>query len=60
MPRARDLGIEIGELAPGRYDAITDVDGVRVGHATLSTRGKRWPTRAAARWKKETSAAAPG
>jgi D-aminopeptidase len=35
MPRARDLGIEIGELTPGRYDAITDVDGVRVGHATV-------------------------
>ena len=33
--RARDLGIHIGELEPGRYDAITDVDGVRVGHTTL-------------------------
>jgi D-aminopeptidase len=36
--RARDLGIRIGELAPGRYDAITDVDGVRVGHVTLIER----------------------
>jgi D-aminopeptidase len=35
MPRAGDLGIEIGELPPGRYGAITDCDGVRVGHSTL-------------------------
>lgn len=33
--RGRDLGIWIGELEPGRFDAITDVDGVRVGHTTL-------------------------
>ena len=33
--RARDLGIEIGSLAPGEHCAITDVPGVRVGHATL-------------------------
>ena len=33
--RARDLGIVIGELAPGPRNAISDVDGVRVGHATL-------------------------
>jgi D-aminopeptidase len=33
--RARDLGIRIGELQPGALNAITDVDGVRVGHATL-------------------------
>jgi D-aminopeptidase len=33
--RARDLGIAIGDLEPGRYDAITDVAGVRVGHTTL-------------------------
>ena len=33
--RAADLGIRIGDLEPGRYDAITDVDGVRVGHATV-------------------------
>jgi D-aminopeptidase len=34
-PRARDLGIRIGRLEPGPLDAITDVEGVRVGHATL-------------------------
>lgn len=34
-PRARDLGIRPGVLPPGRYNAITDVDGVRVGHVTL-------------------------
>ena len=34
-PRARDLGIVIGEMAPGPLNAITDVPGVRVGHCTL-------------------------
>ncbi len=34
-PRARDLGIHIGLLEPGPLNAITDVPGVRVGHATL-------------------------
>jgi D-aminopeptidase len=33
--RARDLGIVVGVLPPGPYDAITDVAGVRVGHVTL-------------------------
>ena len=32
---ARELGIRIGRLEPGAHDAITDVRGVRVGHATL-------------------------
>jgi len=34
-PRARDLGIKVGVLAPGPLNAITDVDGVAVGHTTL-------------------------
>jgi D-aminopeptidase len=34
-PRARDLGIKIGRIKTGRYNAITDVAGVRVGHVTL-------------------------
>lgn len=34
--RARDLGIRIGALAPGPHNAITDVEGTRVGHATVS------------------------
>jgi D-aminopeptidase len=34
-PRARDLGIVIGEGRPGPYNAITDVAGIRVGHATI-------------------------
>jgi D-aminopeptidase len=34
MPRARDY-VAIGMLSPGRDNAITDVDGVRVGHATV-------------------------
>ncbi|MEK7746016.1 MAG: P1 family peptidase [Elusimicrobiota bacterium] len=33
--RARDLGILVGEYDTGRFDAITDVAGVKVGHATL-------------------------
>ncbi len=35
MTRARDLGIRIGTGAPGVVNAITDVDGVRVGHTTM-------------------------
>ena len=35
MPRARDLGIAVGSFPPGPLDAITDVPGVRVGHATV-------------------------
>jgi D-aminopeptidase len=35
QPRARDLGIRIGRGEPGPGNAITDVDGVRVGHRTL-------------------------
>ena len=34
-PRARDLGIVVGPHAPGAMNAITDVAGVRVGHATV-------------------------
>ena len=34
-PRARDLGIEPGVFAPGPLNAITDVEGVRVGHTTV-------------------------
>jgi D-aminopeptidase len=34
-PRARDLGVVIGQLPTGRLNAITDVPGVRVGHVTL-------------------------
>ncbi|HEX8217121.1 MAG TPA: P1 family peptidase [Allosphingosinicella sp.] len=34
-PRAREAGIEIGILSPGPLNAITDVEGVAVGHTTL-------------------------
>ncbi len=34
-PRAREAGVTIGILAPGMNNSITDVQGVRVGHATL-------------------------
>jgi D-aminopeptidase len=33
--RARGLGLTIGTLPPGRLNAITDVEGVMVGHTTL-------------------------
>lgn len=33
--RARDLGIVTGEMPTGPLNAITDVAGVRVGHATI-------------------------
>src|ERR671929_1373209 len=33
--RARDLGVAPGIFRPGRYNAITDVAGVRVGHTTV-------------------------
>jgi D-aminopeptidase len=34
-PRARDIGLVVGSLPPGPLNAITDVAGVRVGHATV-------------------------
>ena len=34
-PRARDIGLTIGVIPPGPLNAITDVTGVRVGHATI-------------------------
>lgn len=35
MTRARDLGLRVGSGTCGPMNAITDVPGVRVGHATL-------------------------
>ena len=34
-PRARDLGVAPGVFKPGPLNAITDVQGVRVGHTTV-------------------------
>jgi D-aminopeptidase len=34
-PRARDLGLAPGVFTPGAHNVITDVAGVRVGHATV-------------------------
>lgn len=34
-PRARELGILVGVFPPGTHNAITDVDGVRVGQVTV-------------------------
>lgn len=33
--RARELGIKIGVMTPGKLNSITDVAGVKVGHITL-------------------------
>jgi D-aminopeptidase len=33
-PRAREAGLVVGVFQPGKLNAITDVDGVRVGHTT--------------------------
>jgi len=42
--RLRDLGMSIGEYAPGPLNSITDVPGVRVGHSTLiEGSGRRKP-----------------
>jgi len=35
-PRARDIGLTIGVIPTGPLNAITDVEGVRVGHLTIS------------------------
>ena len=34
-PRASELGLKVGVLAPGPLNAITDVAGVEVGHTTI-------------------------
>ena len=38
-PRARDLGLILGDLEPGPLNAITDVSGVRVGHVAVTDEG---------------------
>jgi D-aminopeptidase len=44
--RARDLGVVIGSYPTGKHNAITDVGGVRVGHATLvEGKGKHKPSK---------------
>ncbi len=35
-PRARDIGLDVGTIPTGKYNAITDVDGVKVGHHTVN------------------------
>ncbi len=37
--RLRELGVPVGVLQPGPWNAITDVQGVRVGHVTLGQEG---------------------
>jgi D-aminopeptidase len=33
--RARELGLPLGRFRPGRWNALTDVEGVQVGHSTI-------------------------
>jgi len=33
--RVRDMGIIVGQYKPGPFNAITDVEGVKIGHKTL-------------------------
>src|SRR3954451_5909250 len=33
--RARELGLPLGRFRPGKFNAITDVEGVLVGHSTI-------------------------
>ena len=33
--RARELGVQLGRYRTGRWNAITDVEGVQVGHSTI-------------------------
>jgi D-aminopeptidase len=55
MPRLRDLGFTVGVLPSGPLDAITDVPGVRVGHATVRREDGRapWRTGVTAIWPHE-------
>ena len=42
MPRIRELGIYTSELPTGKKNAITDVEGVAVGHFTLIEGEGEW------------------
>ncbi len=42
--RARDLDIVPGYMSPGKFNAITDVPGVKVGHVTLIDTGEGMQT----------------
>jgi len=42
--RVRELGVLLGRYKPGKWNAITDVEGVRVGHSTI-IRGAAGPLR---------------
>ena len=47
MPRARDIGIQIGSLPTGPTNSVLDVAGVGLGHATLTATSRHRPTGAA-------------
>ena len=37
--RIRDLGIRIGRFQPGPFNAIADIEGIRVGHTDIAGTG---------------------
>lgn len=39
MKKLRELGVEVGHLPAGSFDAITDIEGVRVGHVHIGDEG---------------------
>ncbi|MCI5728529.1 MAG: P1 family peptidase [Clostridia bacterium] len=41
MPYIREYGVIPGDLSPGERNSLTDVDGVRVGHCTVTENGHR-------------------
>jgi D-aminopeptidase len=43
--RLRDLGIQLGRFKPGRYNAITDVGRILVGHSTINRDTPQGPAR---------------
>ena len=45
MPRARDLGIEIGVLPTGPTNSVLDVEGVGLGHVTITRESPNYPSR---------------
>ena len=39
-PRAREAGVVVGVFQPEELNAITDVEGVRVGYTTVMANGR--------------------
>ncbi len=48
-----EYACDLGVFQPGPFNAITDVPGVRVGHATVHDRQKHWYTGVTAIWPRD-------